>query len=195
MVDELRAPDGSVPGLLRQRMNFGVNWSDKLYGFGLDGRYFHSRILPQDEWEAQGSDQVDPYWQFDGFVQADLGHWLPWTSSHYSVRGQLRVNNLFDSGPPKFARGSVGCRRAILRRLAGKGVFRFADRHILNLGRGDSGFSSAACHMGWRYRNAETIESNDASLNHAYHAIAERLVRNAGNRKKGTSWPRYPFLL
>jgi iron complex outermembrane receptor protein len=108
VVDELRSPDGSIPGLLRQRMNFGANWSNKLYGFGIDGRYFHSRILPQVEWAAQGSDQVDPYWQFDGFVQADLGRWIPWKSSHYSVRGQLRINNLFDAGPPRYAEDPSG---------------------------------------------------------------------------------------
>ena len=108
VVDELRRPDGSTPGILRQRMNFGASWSDKLLGFGLDGRYFHSRNLPQDEWAAQGSEQVDPYWQFDGFLQADIGRWLPWKSDHYSVRGQLRVNNLFDSSPPKYAEDASG---------------------------------------------------------------------------------------
>ena len=108
VVDELRRPDGSTPGILRQRMNFGASWSNKVYGFGLDGRYFHSRILPQDEWAAQGSDEVEPYWQFDGFVQADIGRWMPWKSDHYSVRGQLRVNNLFGAGPPKYAEDASG---------------------------------------------------------------------------------------
>jgi outer membrane receptor protein involved in Fe transport len=102
-VDELRHPDGSIPGLLRQRMNFGAGWSNRAFGFGMDGHYFHSRILPQDEWSSQGSDQVDPYWQFDGYLQGDIGRWLPWKSSHYSVRGQLRVDNIFNSGPPKYA--------------------------------------------------------------------------------------------
>jgi outer membrane receptor protein involved in Fe transport len=102
-VDELRHPDGSTPGLLRQRMNFGAGWSNHAFGLGMDGHYFHSRILPQDEWESQGSNQVDPYWQFDGYLQGDLGRWLPWRSSHYSVRGQLRVDNLLDSRPPKYA--------------------------------------------------------------------------------------------
>ena len=102
-VDELRNPDGSTPGLLRQRMNFGANWSNHGFGFGLDGHYFHSRILPEVEWPSQGSDQVNPYWQFDGFVQSDLGRWLPWKSTRYSIRGQIRVDNLFDAGPPKYA--------------------------------------------------------------------------------------------
>ena len=108
VVDELRHPDGSTPGLLRQRMNFGADWSDKRYGIGVDGHYFHARILPQAKWEAQGSDQVDPYWQFDSYVQADIGRWLPWKSTHYSIRGQLRVDNLFDSGPPRYAEDPSG---------------------------------------------------------------------------------------
>lgn len=103
VVDELSRPDGATQGLLRQRMNFGANWSGRALGFGVDGHYFHARALPAFDWADQGSEQVDPYWQFDAFVQADLGRWLPWASSHYSVRGQLRVDNVFDAGPPKFA--------------------------------------------------------------------------------------------
>jgi iron complex outermembrane recepter protein len=102
-VDELNDPDGSTPGLLRQRMNFGAGWSNRAFGLGLDGHYFHSRILPEFEWPAQGSDQVDPYWQFDAFLQGDLGRWLPWTSTHYSVKAQVRVDNLFDAPPPRYA--------------------------------------------------------------------------------------------
>ena len=89
-------------------MNFGAGWSNRAFGFGLDGHYFHSRILPEIEWASQGSDQVNPYWQFDGFIQGDIGRWLPWRSTHYSVRGQLRVDNLFDAGPPKYAEDPSG---------------------------------------------------------------------------------------
>lgn len=103
VVDELRHPDGSEPGLLRQRMNFGADWSNKRCGFGVDGHYFHARILPEAEWAVQGSDQVDPYWQFDAFAQCDLGRWLPWTSASDSVRGQLRVDNVLGAGPPRYA--------------------------------------------------------------------------------------------
>jgi len=102
-VDELSRPDGSTPGLLKQRMNFGAGWSNRRFGFGMDGHYFHSRVLPEAEWASQGSDQVDPYWQFDGYLQGDLGQWLPWKSTHFSVRAQLRVDNLFDAGPPRYA--------------------------------------------------------------------------------------------
>jgi hypothetical protein len=107
-VDELRSPDGSVPGLLRQRVNFGASWSDKTYGFGMDGEYFHARTLPEIEWAEQGSTQVDPYWQFDAYVQSDLGRWLPWKTSRYGVRGQIRVDNLFDAGPPRYAEDPSG---------------------------------------------------------------------------------------
>lgn len=101
-VDELRDPDGATNGLLRHRVNFGAGWSDQAFGFGIDGHYFHSRILPMIEWPAQGSDQVDPYLQFDAYLQRDLGAWLPWKSTHFGVRGQLRVDNVFDAGPPKY---------------------------------------------------------------------------------------------
>jgi len=108
VVDELRHPDGATPGLLGQRMNFGASWSGKRYGFGVDGHYFHSRVLPVFDWATQGSDRVDPYLQFDGFVQADIGKWLPWKSTRYSLRGQLRVDNLFDQAPPKYAEDPTG---------------------------------------------------------------------------------------
>jgi outer membrane receptor protein involved in Fe transport len=107
-VDELSAPDGATPGVLRQRVNFGLGWSKPAYGFGLDGRYFHSRVLPEDEWPEQGSDQVDPYWQYDAYLQGDIGRWLPWKSTHYGLKGQLRVDNIFGSGPPKYAEDASG---------------------------------------------------------------------------------------
>ncbi len=102
-VDELRHPDGETPGLLRNRTNFGASWSNRNYAFGVDGHYFNSRVLPENEWAAQGSDQVDPYWQFDAYLQSDLGRWLPWKTVHYDVRGQVRVNNVFAESPPKYA--------------------------------------------------------------------------------------------
>jgi len=103
VVDELRAPDGSAPGLLQQRMNFGAAWSNRTYGFGMDGQYFHARILPESEWPEQGSDQVDPYWQFDAYLQSDLARWIPWKSTRYGIRGQVRVDNIFNASPPKYA--------------------------------------------------------------------------------------------
>lgn len=108
VVDELRAPDGTTPGLLKDRMNFGAGWSDRKIGFGVDGHYFHSRILPEVEWASQGGDQVDPFWQFDTYLQSDIGRWLPWKSAHFGVRGQLRVDNVFAAGPPKYADDPTG---------------------------------------------------------------------------------------
>jgi outer membrane receptor protein involved in Fe transport len=101
-VDEIRDPDGTTNGLLKHRMNFGAGWSAQAFGFGIDGHYFHSRILPMDEWGAQGSDQVNPYLQFDAYVQRDLAAWIPWKSSRFGLRGQLRVDNVFDAGAPKY---------------------------------------------------------------------------------------------
>ena len=102
VVDELRTPDGTAPGLLRHRMNFGAGWFRPKYGFGLDGHYFHARALSPTEQVDQGSDRVDPFWQFDAFVQSDLARWLPWKSERFGLRGQLRVNNLFNAAPPRF---------------------------------------------------------------------------------------------
>ncbi|HZZ20629.1 MAG TPA: TonB-dependent receptor [Opitutaceae bacterium] len=107
-VDELKAPDGTVPGLLKMRMNFGAGWSNRSYGFGVDGQYFHSRILPQIEWATQGSDEVDPYWQFDAYLQSDLGRLIPWKHPGYGLRGQVRVDNLFGSSPPVYAQDPSG---------------------------------------------------------------------------------------
>ena len=107
-VDELQAPDGTVPGLLRIRMNFGAGWSNRSYGFGIDGQYFHSRILPEIEWATQGSDQVDPYWQFDTYFQSDLGRLIPWKSPKFGLRGQIRVDNVFGSRPPAYAEDESG---------------------------------------------------------------------------------------
>jgi outer membrane receptor protein involved in Fe transport len=108
VVDELRMPDGWVTGLLRYRANFGANWSNQDYGFGLDGHYFGTRVLPAIEWPSQGSREIDRCWQFDAYLQSDLGRWLPWKSSRFGLRGQLRINNLFGPDLPKYANDSSG---------------------------------------------------------------------------------------
>lgn len=107
-VDELREPDGSTPGLLKLRMNFGAGWSNHACGFGVDGHYFHSRILPVQEWAVQGTDRVEPFWQFDGYLQGDLGRWIPWKSPRYGLRGQVRVDNIFGATPPRYANDPTG---------------------------------------------------------------------------------------
>ncbi|HUL54375.1 MAG TPA: TonB-dependent receptor plug domain-containing protein, partial [Opitutaceae bacterium] len=107
-VDELRVPDGWVTGLLRYRANFGAGWSNRDYGFGLDAHYFGSRTLPAIEWPSQGGTQIDHCWQFDTFLQGDVGRWLPWKSSRFGLRGQLRVNNVFGAHLPRYANDPSG---------------------------------------------------------------------------------------
>ena len=101
LVDQLRRPDGTAPGLLKYRANFGASWSRRDFGFGLDGHYFHSRVLPVAEWSGQGHDRIRPHWQFDPYINGDLGRWLPWKESRVGLRAQLRVNNVLGAPFPK----------------------------------------------------------------------------------------------
>jgi outer membrane receptor protein involved in Fe transport len=109
-VDELQSPDSSAPGLLRHRVNFGAGWSNQDYGFGVDGHYFHSRLLPQRDWAAQGGDRIAPYWQFDAYLQSDLTRWLPGKrkNSRFGLQGQLRIDNLSNAQPPRYASDPLG---------------------------------------------------------------------------------------
>jgi iron complex outermembrane receptor protein len=107
-IDELDNPDGLAPALLRNRTNFGASWSNRYYGFGLDGHFFDARKLPVDDWATQHNRQINPYWQFDAFVQSDLAHWLPWKVTRFGLRGQLRVNNVLNARPPRYARDPSG---------------------------------------------------------------------------------------
>ena len=108
LVDELSAPDGAAFGLLRHRLSFGTAWSNKDFGFGVDGHYLSSRILPASEWPGQGSDRIKPYWQFDAYAQTDLTRWLPHRSDKFRFSAQLRVNNLSGFGFPKYANDASG---------------------------------------------------------------------------------------
>jgi len=108
VVDQLRDPNGLLPGLLRYRANFGANWSSPRYSFGLDGQYFHSRLLPAGERAIQGDKQVRPYWQCDAYGQSDLTRWLPWKSDQLGLRVQLRVNNIFDAAYPYYVNETTG---------------------------------------------------------------------------------------
>ncbi len=101
-VDQLRRPDGTAPGLLKYRSNFGASWSNRAYGFGVDGHYFHSRVLPVPEWAGQGHDRIRPQWQFDPYAHADLGRLLPWRDHRYGLRVQLRINNILGAPFPKY---------------------------------------------------------------------------------------------
>jgi iron complex outermembrane receptor protein len=108
VIHELRHPDGTISSLLKYRANFGAGWSNRAWGLGVDGHYFYSRVLPHDEWAGQGHDRIRPFWQCDAYVQSDVGRWLPWQSSHYGLRAQLRVNNLLDAGYPKYVNDPSG---------------------------------------------------------------------------------------
>ena len=101
LVDQLRRPDGTAPGLLKYRANFGASWSRRDYGLGLDGHYFHSRVLTVPEWPGQGHDRIRPHWQFDPYLHTDLNRWLPWNESRVGLRAQLRVNNVLGAPFPK----------------------------------------------------------------------------------------------
>lgn len=107
-VDQLDEPDGAAPALLRYRAHSGAGWSGPRVGFGIDGQYFHSRILPISEHAAQNSDRIRPYWQFDTYLQADLGKWLPWIGQRHGLRAQVRINNVFGFDPPRYANEPTG---------------------------------------------------------------------------------------
>ncbi|WP_438479513.1 carboxypeptidase regulatory-like domain-containing protein [Oleiharenicola lentus] len=106
-VDELSAPDGAAPGLLRHRLNFGAGWFNRTYGFGLDGHYYHSRILPLIERPSQGDKQIKPYTQFDAYIQAELSHWLP-EKSRLGLRAQVRINNILNTEFPRYVNDASG---------------------------------------------------------------------------------------
>ncbi len=107
-IDQLNHPDGTAPGLLRYRANFGAGWSNRTYGFGLDGQYFHSRLLPSTQWIQQGERRVRAYWQFDAYAQADLVRLLQLKTKRYGLRLQARVNNLSGFDYPKFVGDDAG---------------------------------------------------------------------------------------
>ncbi len=108
VVDELGAPDGASPGLLRHRLSFSAGWSGPVYGFGVDGHYLGPRILPVVEWPGQGSDRIKPYWQFDAYGQTDLTRWLRHKSDKFRLSAQLRINNLSGFAFPKYANDASG---------------------------------------------------------------------------------------
>ncbi len=101
-INEITDPSGAS-GLLEYRATFGGGWSTRSLALGFDGQYFHSRRLPEKEWAIQGARTIDPYWQTDVYVQGDIGRWLLPKKSRLGLKGQLRVNNVFKKGYPKYA--------------------------------------------------------------------------------------------
>jgi hypothetical protein len=108
VVDELGAPDGSAPALLRDRLTLGASWTHPLVGFGVDTHYLSPRILPEVEWAGQGGDRIKEYWQVDAYAQTDLTHWVPGKHDRFRLSAQLRVNNLSNFAFPKYANDSSG---------------------------------------------------------------------------------------
>ena len=100
VVDELEHPEGASSNLLKYRSKFGVSWSNRVFGFGVDGHYFHSRVLPEKEWPEHGRDRIRPFTQFDAFIQGDIGRWLSWLPN--GMRAQFRVNNVFKAPYPRY---------------------------------------------------------------------------------------------
>jgi outer membrane receptor protein involved in Fe transport len=105
VVDELDHPQGASP-LLRYRAKFGASWSNRVFGFGVDGHYFHSRVLPEIEWIERGRDRIRSFTQFDAYVQADIGRWISWLP--HGMRAQVRVNNLLSADYPRYDNHSSG---------------------------------------------------------------------------------------
>ncbi|WP_404425524.1 TonB-dependent receptor plug domain-containing protein [Nibricoccus sp. IMCC34717] len=101
-VDELSLPDGTAPNLLRHRGKAGVNWSRRETTLGTDWRYYHRRMLPQQEWAAQGRSYVGSYSEWDVFAQQGLRAWFP-KLAKWNLSVQLRINNLFNHGFPAYA--------------------------------------------------------------------------------------------
>ena len=108
VVDELRAPDGTAAGVIAQRASFGTDWSNRMICFGWDGHYYGSRILPEVERDSQGSDHVSPFYQFDTYVQCELRRLLPWVDEKSGLRIQVRIDNVFATGFPRYANDPSG---------------------------------------------------------------------------------------
>ena len=109
VVDELNEPDGTASGLLRDRATFGASWSNRTVAYGFEGRYFGPRTLPLAERPAQGSARVSPFWQFDTYVQCELARLFPrLLGEKRGLRAQLRIDNLFNSGFPRYAADPSG---------------------------------------------------------------------------------------
>jgi iron complex outermembrane receptor protein len=111
LVNELDHPDVASLELIRNRINFGGEWSGRRNALGIDAQYFGSRQLPQFQWPHQGSHSIAPYCQVDSFAKTDLTRWLPWDQKRYGLSLQWRVNNVFSAGFPKYIDDPSGAGR------------------------------------------------------------------------------------
>ncbi len=108
IVDELGAPDGTAAGLLRNRASFGASWSNDNYGFGIDGHYFGPRHYPVAEIQVPPPPQISAYWQFDVHAQCELSRLAPKLVRHRGLRVQARIDNVFNSGFPRYRNDPSG---------------------------------------------------------------------------------------
>lgn len=108
VVDQFAAPDGTAAGLMRWRANFGAGWSNRRWGLGLEGQYYHRRLLPEIEWPSQGSPHVAGTTQYDVYLEAELARWIRWLEGRAGLRAQVRVNNVFDASFPAYANDASG---------------------------------------------------------------------------------------
>lgn len=108
VVDQFAEPDGTASGLMRWRANYGVAWSNRRWGLGVDGHYFHRRLLPRIEWASQGSPAIGATTQYDVFVEGDVGRFIPWLGARGDLRAQLRVDNVLNAPFPRYANDPSG---------------------------------------------------------------------------------------
>lgn len=108
MVDELRNPDGAAPSILRSRAFLSLGWFNEKLSFGADTHFFDSRQLPLNEQRSQGDDHVASYWQCGAYLQRNLSGLLPAHRKRLSLQLQLRVDNLLEAQPPRYANDSSG---------------------------------------------------------------------------------------
>lgn len=108
VVDQFAAPDGTAVGLMRWRANFGAGWSNRRWGLGCEGQYYHRRLLPEIEWPSQGASTVAGTTQYDVYLEADLARWIRWLEGRAGLRAQVRVNNVLDAAFPAYANDPSG---------------------------------------------------------------------------------------
>lgn len=102
VVDELRNPDTASLDLVPHRFNLGAGWANRRFGFGVEERFFSSRIIPVLQQALQGSNHIDSYCPIDMYVKANLDFWDRQADRTPRLSAELRVNNVFNYPLPKF---------------------------------------------------------------------------------------------
>ncbi|HZZ58293.1 MAG TPA: hypothetical protein VFE31_10725, partial [Opitutaceae bacterium] len=102
VVDELRDPDTASLDLVPHRINIGGGWQNHRFGFGVEERYFSSRVIPASQQALQGSNHIDAYDPVDAYIKGNLAFWDRTTARKPRLTAELRVNNLLNRPLPKF---------------------------------------------------------------------------------------------